>query len=80
MTTQMERPLTVPYEQRDNRGQRQRFDAALELLRPIMKQDDAPQGASYYRAFSKLHNSFPDMTQSELEALVVSVVRSLNGR
>lgn len=81
MNTQTaERALVVPVERRRNHRMRQRFNSALELLRPILNQEGELQGAKYFRALSRLHNTFPDMTQNELEALVVSVVRTLNSR
>lgn len=79
-TLTAERARVAPIERRRNTRLRERFDSALALLQPILKQNGEPQGARYFRAFSKLHDSFPDMTQSELEALVVSVVRTLNSR
>lgn len=79
-THTVDRALVVPVERRRNHRMRQRFDSALELLRPILNQAGELQGAKYFRALSKLHNTFPDMSQNELEALVVSVVRTLNTR
>lgn len=79
-TTPVERARPVPVEQRNNLRMRQRFDTAMELLRPLVKHDGEQQGALYFRALSKLHKHFPDMSQGELEALVVSVTRALNSR
>lgn len=80
IATRTERARPVPVEQRKNQRLRERFDAAMEVLRPVLKHDGDQQGAMYFRALSKLHRHFPDMSQGELEALVVSVTRALNSR
>lgn len=80
VTTQTERPRSKAPEQRKNQRLREHFDAAVDLLRPLLQHGGAQQGALYFRALSKLHENYPDMTQAELEALVVAVMRALNNR
>jgi len=81
MTTPQEQARPVPpSEQRTNHRLRERFDTAVALLKPLFAKTDQPQGAVFFRALSRLHDQFPDMSQAELEALVVSVTRALSSR
>lgn len=73
-------PNSLATRQPTNQLLDQRLAAATDLLRPLLNQDGGQQGASYFRALSKLHKHFPGMTQAELEAMAVMVIRSLNGR
>lgn len=79
-TSTGEQAHAVPLERRRNQILRERFDTALAVLRPILNQGAELQGAHYFKAFSRLHDTFPDMTQGEMEALLVSVLRKLNQR
>lgn len=67
-------------ERRINLVLRERFDAAQDLLKPLLGNPDAHNGTAFYRAMTKLHNAFPDLSASEIEALVAAVVRIFQNR
>lgn len=67
-------------ERRINLLLRERFDAAESLLAPLLGNPSSHNGAAFYRAMTKLHNAYPDLSASEIEALVAAVVRSFQTR
>jgi uncharacterized protein with von Willebrand factor type A (vWA) domain len=69
-----------PAERRTNLLLRNRFDAALTLLKPLLSKPEAMNGTSLYRAMSQLQKTYPDLSGSEIEALVAAVVRTLQNR
>jgi hypothetical protein len=81
MNTQKHTPTqVVPKERRRNQALRQHFETARDLLRPLLGSPDNHNGAAYYRAMHKLQATFPDLSVSEIEALVAAVVRSVQTR
>lgn len=64
-------------ERRRNQDLRQHFDAAQELLKPLLGNPENHNGTAFYRALNKLQATFPDLSVSEIEALVAAVVRSV---
>lgn len=69
-----QRPPIV--ERRLNHKLRDRFDTALKLLKPIMERAQA-NDTMMYLVMQRLHATYPDLSANEIEALVVSVMRSL---
>lgn len=67
-------------ERRRNLLLRERFDAAATLLRPLLGKPEAQNGAAFFKAMNRLHTTYPDLTPSEIEALVAAVVRSFQSR
>jgi hypothetical protein len=65
---------------RRNLGLRQHFDTAENLLKPLLGNPESHNGAAFYRAMNKLQSTFPDLSVSEIEALVAAVVRSVQTR
>jgi hypothetical protein len=63
-------------ERRLNHKLRDRFDTALQLLRPILERSLA-NDTMMYLVMQRLHTAYPDLSAHEIEALVVSVMRSL---
>lgn len=76
----MERPLQMRAERRINLLLRERFDAAQNLLKPLLGKPESHNGTAFYRAMIKLQNAYPDLSGSEIEALVAAVVRKTQGR
>jgi hypothetical protein len=69
-----------PAENRINILMRTRYDSALTLLKPLLNKPDSLNGASLYRAISQLQKTNPDLSGNEIEALVTSVIRTLQHR
>lgn len=69
-----------PVERRTNLLIRNRFDAALSLLKPLLRNPVSLNGTSLYRAMSQLQKTYPDLSGHEIEALVAAVVRALQNR
>lgn len=67
-------------EQRLNLALRERFDAAESLLTPLLGNPATHNGTAFYRAMTKLHSAYPDLSASDIEALVAAVVRSIQTR
>ena len=67
-------------ERRRNLALRRHFGAAQELLKPLLGNPESHNGTAFYRAMNKLHATFPDLSVSEIEALVAAVVRSVQTR
>lgn len=76
----MERPHQTRAERRINLLLRERFDAAQTLLRPLLGNPESHNGTAFYRAMIKLQSAYPDLSGSEIEALVAAVVRKTQGR
>ena len=72
------RPRSV--ERRVNLLLRNRFDSAMDLLKPLLSQPQSLSGASLYRAMSQLRKTYPDLSGNEIEALVAAVMRTLQNR
>ena len=70
----------IRVERRRNLVLRQHFEAAQTLLKPLLGNQDNHNGTAFYRAMNKLQATFPDLTDSEIEALVAAVVRSVETR
>jgi hypothetical protein len=47
---------------------------------PVLAGPEAQNGTALYRALNRLHTTYPELSGSELEALVASVARSLQQR
>ncbi len=75
-----ERALSAPVERRRNLVLRERFEAAQGLLKPVLGDVTTHNGAAFYRAMTKLQNAYPDLSPSEIEALVAAVVRTFSQR
>ncbi len=81
METQvMPRTSETRMERRRNQVLRERFDAAETLLKPLLGTPESQNGAAFFRAMNRLHTAYPDLTPSEIEALVAAVVRSFQSR
>lgn len=81
METQvMPRTPEMRVERRRNQVLRERFDAAETLLRPLLGVPGTQNGAAFFRAMNRLHTAYPDLSPSEIEALVAAVVRSFQSR
>jgi hypothetical protein len=76
----MERPHKTLAERRLNLLLRERFDAAQTLLKPLLGNADTHNGTAFYRAMIKLQGAYPDLSGSEIEALVAAVVRTYQTR
>lgn len=63
-------------ERRVNMVLRERFDAAMVLLQPLLGDPETVTGSDLYRAMSRLQATYPDLSASEIEALVTAVVRT----
>lgn len=75
-----ERAQAVRMDRRKNLDLRERFEAAQNLLRPILGDVEVHNGAAFYRAMTKLQSAYPDLSGSEIEALVAAVVRTFSQR
>ena len=80
MQTMEKRAQFPRAERRINQVLRERFEAAERLLAPLLGNPASHNGTAFYRAMTKLHNAYPDLSASELEALVASVVRAFQSR
>lgn len=67
-------------ERRRNLAMRRRFEAAQELLQPLLGKPENHTGATFYKAICKLQDTYPELSGHELEALVAAVVRSMQNR
>ena len=67
-------------ERRLNLILRERFGAAQSLLDPLLSTADSQNGTAFYRAMIKLQKAFPDLSDSEIEALVAEVLRTYQKR
>jgi hypothetical protein len=67
-------------ERRRNQALRQHFETAQTLLKPLLGNPENHNGTAFYRALNQLKASFPDLSDSEIEALVAAVVRSVQTR
>lgn len=76
----MERPHQTRAERRINLLLRERFDAAQALLKPLLGNAASHNGTAFYRAMIQLQNAYPDLSGSEIEALVAAVVRTFQTR
>lgn len=74
------RSAVVHAERRNNQALRERFDAACKLLKPVLGHPESHNGTAFYRAMNQLHAAYPELSGSEIEALVAAVVRSLQQR
>ncbi len=70
-------PAPVRVERRSNQALRERFDAACKLLQPVLGNPESHNGTAFYRAMHQLHAAYPELSSSEIEAMVAAVVRSL---
>lgn len=69
-----------PLERRDNQLLRKHFDSALALLKPLLGHPETGNGTGFYRAMSQLQTTYPDLSASEIEALVAAVVRAFQNQ
>lgn len=76
----MERAHYPRAERRNNVLLRERFETAQGLLKPLLGNAESHNGTAFYRAMIKLQATFPDLSASEIEALVAAVVRSMQTR
>ena len=67
-------------ERRRNPALRQHFETAQTLLKPLLGNPESHNGTAFYRAMNQLQATFPDLSVSEIEALVAAVVRSVQTR
>lgn len=63
-------------DRRLNHKLRDRFDTAQKLLKPILDRS-LTNDTMMYLVMQRLHTTYPDLSAHEIEALVVSVMRSL---
>lgn len=70
------RQRTPIVDRRLNHKLRERFDTAIRLLKPILDRSQA-NDTMMYLVMQRLHTTYPDLSANEIEALVVSVMRSL---
>ena len=63
-------------DRRLNHKQRERFDTAMKLLQPAMERS-APNDTTMYLVMQRLHTTYPELSVSEIEALLMSVIRAL---
>ena len=59
---------------------RNHYTIAETLLAPLLGDPKNHTGAAFYRAMHKLQTTFPDLSGSEIEALVAAVVRNVQTR
>lgn len=76
----VERPLLGRAERRRNLVLRERFDAAQTLLMPLLGSHEIQNGTALYRAMTRLQTAYPDLSASEIEALVAAVLRTFQSR
>lgn len=76
----LERPQKGRAERRRNLVLRERFDAAKTLLQPLLGNPESQNGTALYRAMTRLHGTYPDLSASEIEALVAAVLRTFQSR
>ena len=58
-----------------------RMEEAREMLAPLFGEEpELASGTACYRALNRLHESFPELSAIEIEALVASVMRSMGKR
>lgn len=69
-----------PGEPNGNLLTNKRYDAALALLLPLLRNPETRNGAGFYRALNQLQKAYPDLSGNEIEALVTAVLRSLQNR
>jgi hypothetical protein len=67
-------------ERRRNQALRQHFETAQTLLKPLLGNPENHNGTAFYRAMNQLQATFPNLSDSEIEALVAAVVRSVQTR
>jgi hypothetical protein len=67
-------------ERRQNQLLRERFEAACKLLQPVLSRPGQQNGTGFFKAMSRLQVTYPDLSASEIEALVSAVVRTLENR
>jgi hypothetical protein len=80
----MENPMNVKLtghahvaDRRLNNKLREHFDTAERLLEPILAKATALNGTLLYRLMHKLQTAYPDLSPSEIEALMAAVIRSV---
>lgn len=66
-------------ERRHNPHQRARFDTALMLLKPVLERS-ATNDTMMYLVMERLQATYPDMSASDVEALMMSALRTLKKR
>lgn len=81
MQTPNQAPTTVPSKElRRNAVLWQHYASAQALLEPLLGNPESHNGTVFYRAMNKLQATFPDLSDSAIEALVAAVVRSVQTR
>ena len=70
------RPRPAGDDRRLNLLLRERFGAAQALLDPLLSTADSQNGTAFYRAMIKLQSVYPDLSDTEIEALVSEVLRT----
>jgi hypothetical protein len=65
-----------PVERRLNHKLRERFDTAMKLLKPILERSTS-HDTRMYLIMERLQSTYPDLTASEIEVLMMSVLRAL---
>lgn len=73
------RPRGPDMERRHNPKQRARFDTAMMLLQPLLEQT-AANDTMMYRVMERLQATYPDMSPGDVEALMMSALRTLKKR
>lgn len=74
------RPRPAGDDRRLNLLLRERFGAAQALLDPLLSTADSQNGTAFYRAMLQLQTVYPDMSDTEIEALVSEVLRTYQKR
>lgn len=63
-------------DRRINHKQRERFDTAMKLLQPVLERS-SPNDTMMYLEMQRLQATYPDLSAGDIEALMMSVMRSL---
>lgn len=70
------RHRTPIVERRLNHKLRERFETAMQMLKPILQRPSS-NDTMMYLVLERLQTTYPDLSASEIEALMVNVMRTL---
>lgn len=63
-------------ERRTNPRQRERFETAMGMLKPVLERS-APNDTMLYLVMQRLQATYPELSAGDVEALLSSVMRTL---
>ncbi|MCP5278589.1 MAG: hypothetical protein H6935_09535 [Thiobacillus sp.] len=69
-----QRPPIV--ERRTNLQQRERFETAMAMLKPVLERS-AANDTMMYLVMQRLQSAYPELSAGDVEALLSSVIRTL---